>query len=98
MKKIFVLLAVLVAVSIFPLAAYAEDYDHHDRGQHEQVWRSHDQEWRDHDREWREHSGDRHWREEHRRMWSDWFRWHEDNENEFHLNISGDGFDLDIDG
>lgn len=100
MKKLFVLLAVLVAVSIFPLAAYANGYDDypHDRVHHEQMWRDHEKEWRDHDREWREHHGDRHWREVHAKEWHDWYRWHEDNEHEFHFHVSDEGFDLDIAG
>ena len=74
-------------------------YHHHDRrAHHEQAWRDHDDQWRDHDREWREHSGDWGWREEHRRMWNDWYEWHRANENEFHLQVSNDGFVLDING
>ncbi len=99
MKKLFVVLAVLVTVNIFPLAAYAHDYDHHDRrAHHERMWRDHERDWRDHDREWREHRGDRHWRRVHAREWRDWYRWHEDNEHEFHLHVAGEGFDLDING
>lgn len=98
MKKLLVFLLVLVAVSIFPLAAYANGYDHHDRAHHEQMWRDHEREWREHDREWRAHRGDRHWREVHSREWHDWYRWHEDNEHEFHFHVSDEGFDLDIAG
>lgn len=98
MKKLFILLAVLVSVNIFPLAAYAHEYDHHGRAHHEQMWRHHEREWRDHDREWREHRGDRHWRRVHAREWHDWYRWHEDNERDFRLHVSGENFDLDIGG
>lgn len=103
MKRLLVLFAVLVSVSVFPLTTYAHDRDDHDYGHdrryhHEQMWRDHEREWRDHDREWREHSRDRRWREEHRRMWHDWYDWHRDNENEFHLRVSDEGFELEIGG
>jgi hypothetical protein len=100
MKKFLVLVAVLVAVGIFPLAAYAHDrdYDHERHDRHEQMWRDHEPEWRGHEREWREHSRDSRWREEHRRMWHDWYDWHRANENEFHLRVSDEGFELDIRG
>lgn len=78
-------------------------YHHHHwqddrRAHHEQMWRDHEDHWRDHDREWQEHSGDWGWREEHRRMWSEWYEWHRANENEFHFHVSTDGFVLDING
>lgn len=108
MKKSLIFLAVLVAVTIFPLAAYADNNEHgrgqsglHDRmeqNRHEQTWKDHEQQWRDYDRQWREHSHNQRWREKHAKEWSDWYRWHQDNENRFHLNISGDRFDLDING
>lgn len=100
MKKLLVTLAVLVSVSVFPLAAYAND-GHHDwdrRAHHERVWRDHEVEWAEHDREWREHQYDVHWKKVHARQWHDWYKWHEADENEFHLHISGDRFDLDING
>jgi len=95
MRKLIVLLAILAAVSISPVAVYAHNHNH-DRGQHEQMWREHEQEWRDHDREWREHSGDHHWKKEHAKKWHEWYKWHESNETEFHLRVSDDGFELDI--
>ncbi|MDR3564197.1 MAG: hypothetical protein P4N59_22560 [Negativicutes bacterium] len=98
MKKLFVLLAVLVAATIFPLAAYASDHDQGRQEHHEHMWKDHEQEWKEHDREWREHSHNRHWREEHAKEWHDWYQWHQDNEKEFHLHISEDGFDLEIGG
>jgi len=94
MKKLLVLIAILVAVSITPLVVYAHAHgdDPGWRNHHDQEWRGHDQEWRDHDREWRDHP-DRFWRAEHAARWGDWYRWHQDHAE---LNISGDGFDLDI--
>lgn len=77
-------MAIIVAVSIFPLAAYA--YEHHD-----QEWKNH------HEREWREHRHDRRWREEHAKSWHDWYQWHRDNDSEMHFHLSSDEFDLDID-
>jgi hypothetical protein len=106
MKKLLIFLAIVFAVSS-PLAVFAEDHhgrsftDRHDQSwqdRHDRDWRDHDREWRDHDREWREHRGDRRWREEHAREWSDWYQWHRDNESFFRIHISGDEFDLDIDG
>lgn len=113
MKKLLILLAVVITVSILPLAAFADgdghdwgehhDREHHDqdwRDHHDRDWRDHDQEWRHHDREWRDHRGDRHWREEHARMWGDWYRWHRDNESVLNINVAvgpDGGPNLDID-
>ena len=97
-KKLVVSLAVLAAVSVFPLAAYANP-GHHDwerREHHERMWHEHEREWAEHDREWREHQNDVHWRKVHVKKWHDWYRWHEDNEREFHLRISDDEFVIDI--
>jgi len=100
MKKLFVLLAVLMTVSIFPLTAYADEDNHHDqqwKEHHDRTWRDHERDWKDHDREWKEHRHDQHWREVHAREWHDWYQWHRDSDSEFHLHVSGDGFELDID-
>lgn len=100
MKKLLVLLTVIMAVSIFPLAAYANEGHYHDQdwqAHHDHVWRHHEREWREHDREWKEHRYDRHWREVHAKKWHDWYQWHKDYADHFHLGISGDNFELDID-
>lgn len=100
MKRLLVTLAVLVSVSVFPLAAYANN-GHHDwnrRAQHERMWRDHESEWAERNREWREHQNDRRWRKVHAKKWHDWYRWHQANENQFHLRISGEEFSLDING
>lgn len=105
MKKFLIFMAVVVATSIFPLAAYADAYHgrppaHHDQAwkdHHDRQWKEHEGTWADHDREWREHRGDRHWRKIHAQKWHEWYKWHQDNDSEFHLHISGDDFELDID-
>lgn len=99
MKKLLVLLAVVVAVSIFPLAAYADE-DHHNRDwqeHHDRMWKDHERDWREHDREWKEHRDDRRWREVHAREWHDWYQWHRDQESVLRLHLSGNDFILDID-
>lgn len=104
MKRFLVLLAVVVAIGIFPAAASAEY--HHDNGVHHsqtwkdghhREWRDHEREWKEHDREWKEHRGDRRWREEHAREWGDWYRWHREHADMLHLHVDGDNFELDID-
>jgi hypothetical protein len=99
MKKLLVLMAVALAVSILPVSAYAYD-GNHDQGwtdHHDREWRHHEREWKHHDREWREHRYDRHWREVHAREWHEWYQWHRDYDNHFYLHVSGDEFELDID-
>jgi hypothetical protein len=101
MKKMLIMLTVLVAISICPLAVYADDF--HDqawRDHHQQIWRDHEMDWRMHDREWLAHRGDWHWREEHIRMWHDWYMWHRDHESFLNIHVSDDangGPRLDID-
>ncbi|BBB90737.1 MAG TPA: hypothetical protein PKA28_09435 [Methylomusa anaerophila] len=112
MKKLMALLTIVFAITIFPLAALADDH-HGDRdrnqqhpnqavqqddrrAQHEKQWRDHEKEWKEHDREWKEHRQDRDWREEHAKMWPDWYKWHKNDENEFHLRLSGDAFEIEI--
>jgi hypothetical protein len=105
MKKFLVFLAVVVATGIFPVVAYADAHHgpqaaHHyqvRKDHHKQVWKAHEREWKEYDREWKEHRGDRRWREAHAREWREWYQWHKDNDSEFHLQISGDNFELDID-
>lgn len=98
MKRVLIFLAVVIAVSIFPLAAYAKD--HHGpawRENHERQWRENAHRWEAHDREWKAHRYDRHWREVHAKKWHRWYQWHREYANEFHLRISGDSFALEID-
>ena len=98
MKRLLVFFAVVFAVSIFPLTAFADhDNDQGWKEHHERQWRHHEREWAEHDREWKEHREDRYWREAHAREWRDWYRWHKENDGEFHLHIEGDNFELDID-
>ncbi len=106
MKKFLILVAVVVAAGIFPVAAYADAHHgrpaHHDqswRNHHDRQWKDHEREWKEHDREWKEHRWDRRWREAKAREWREWYQWHRDNDNdsEFHLRIAGDNFELDID-
>lgn len=100
MKKLVVTLAVLASVSVFPLAASAHDGHHNGdpRAHHERIWKDHEREWAEHDREWREHQHDVHWRKVHARQWHDWYKWHEVNENQYHIHISDDEFVIDING
>jgi hypothetical protein len=111
LKRLMILLTIVFAITIFPLAALADDH-HRDsdrnhppdqavqqddrRVHHEKEWRDHEQEWKEHDREWKEHRHDRKWREEHAKMWRDWYQWHKNDEREFHLRLSGDTFDIEI--
>jgi hypothetical protein len=93
MKKIMVsiLAAVfLVGVLTIPAAAFGKKGgpDQAWKNQHQQLWRAHQREWREYDREWRAHQNDRRWREEHIRMWNDWYQWHRDNESVLNIRIA----------
>ena len=82
MKKLLVFLAIVLAVSIFPVATYADGHDQQWKDQHAQQWKSHDRQWTKYDRDWQAHRGDRNWRAEHARMWHDSYQWHSDDGGE----------------
>lgn len=97
MKKLLLFMAILLAVTMVPLSVYADQ--HHDqqwKNNHSQQWKDHQGEWTDHDREWRDHRDDRAWREEHARLWPDWYQWHRDDESDLGIQFSTDGFDINI--
>lgn len=109
MKKLMLLLTIVFAITIFPLAAFADQHRDRNqqrphqaaqqddkRAQHEKQWRDHEKEWKEHDREWREHRHDRKWREKHAKKWHDWYQWHKNDEEKFHLRLSGDAFEIEI--
>ena len=82
MKKTgLILLICFVVIGILPVAAYADSWGHDQawRDHHDGAWRDHAGQWRGYDRQWSEHANDRHWRDEHMRMWHDWYQWHRDN-------------------
>lgn len=97
MKKLLVLVAVFLAISIFPLATYADGHDQDWKDQHAQQWSGHSRQWSEYDREWQAHP-DRHWREEHARMWRDWYQWHRDDDGSsgFGIQFSSDDLNIDI--
>ncbi len=104
MKKMLVAVAVAVAATFLPLAAYAAPPHHapphHGKAwkdSHDRKWRDHEREWKEHDREWKAHRHDRRWREAKAKEWHEWYQWHRDNDSEFHLHIGTDDFVLDID-
>jgi len=105
-KKLLLLLVVLAVVTsmlVLPIATYAYGHDQHDQAwkqHHDQTWKAHEKQWGDYDRQWRAHRGDRHWREEHIKMWHDWYQWHRDNESVLKIKVGPDshgGPTLDID-
>ena len=86
MKKLLALAAVILALGLSSLTAYADNtharHDQHWKQQHAQVWKSHSRQWSEYDREWQRHRGnapsDIRWRREHAQTWHDWYQWHRD--------------------
>lgn len=99
-KMIIILVVVMLAISVIPITSYAEGHDKAWKHHHKQVWKAHEREWSKYDRQWAAHRGDRHWREEHIKMWPEWYRWHKENESVLSIRIplkSHGGPSLDID-
>lgn len=99
-KMLIILVLIMVAISVVPKVSYAHGYDRAWRHHHQQVRKFHEREWREYDRQWVAHRGNRYWREEHIRMWPEWYRWHRDNESFLNIRVSPDshvGVSLELD-
>lgn len=102
-KKMLFLMAVLViiiSVLALPIATFAAGHDQDWKHNHDQTWKTHQKQWSEYDRQWIKHRGDKQWREEHIKLWHDWYQWHRDNESVLKIKVSPDahgGPNLDID-
>ena len=92
MKRLFVVVAVILAVCLSPLAAYAEGHDQQWNQRHTKEWKSHSKQWSEYDREWQAHRGDSRWRKEHAATWREWYQWHKDDDGKggliLHLDLT----------
>jgi len=89
MKKLLILLVVVMAVTVLVFGAFADGgHDQNWRNHHDQMWKAHDKDWAAHDRDWLQHRGDKKWREDHMKLWSDWYQWHRDNESLVNFKVS----------